>query len=167
MSHTHNKGFHHFVWSTWNREPLLTEEKKQHAYAIIQQQCKRMKVEILAVGGISDHVHVLVTLPTTLCVADFMEAVKGISANAVNKAYESLSFSFKWQGGYGFNTVSASHVRMIRSYIEKQTLHHAEGSLWPNCELPEKTSALTQLSAPAPWVQPWEADLASNSSQRA
>lgn len=138
MSQTYSKGFYHFVWATWDREPLLTDDKEQHAYALIRQQCQRLKVEIIALGGICDHVHLLVTLPTTVCIADFMESVKGISANALNKAYGSPTFSFKWQGGYGYHTVSASHVQVICRYIENQKQHHVAGTLWPNSELPEK-----------------------------
>lgn len=140
MSHSYHNGFYHFVWATWNRTPLLTLDKEQHAYALIHQQCKRMKAEIIALGGISDHVHLLATVPTTLCLADFMEAVKGISANALNKAYGSPTFAFKWQGGYSYHTVSASHVRVLRRYIEKQKEHHVKGPLWPSCELPEQNA---------------------------
>lgn len=138
MPHSRNNGYYHFVWSTWDREPLLTEDKEPHAHELIRRQCARMKADVLALNGIADHVHLLVTLPTTLCIADFMEAVKGTSARSMNDAYASPIFSFKWQGGYNHDTVSASHVPRILHYIEGQKQHHTDGTLWPSCEPPEK-----------------------------
>jgi REP element-mobilizing transposase RayT len=148
MSHSYHNGFYHFVWTTWDRRPLLTGDREAHAYALIQQQCRHMKAEVLALGGIPDHVHLLVTLPTTLGVADFMETVKGVSAHAMNKASGSPTFSFKWQGGYSYHTVSISHVRTLLRYIANQKEHHAAGSLVASCEPPMR-DVLTVNNAPA------------------
>ena len=138
MSHTYHRSFTHFVWSTWDREPLLEGEIESHAYALLRAQCTRMKVTLYALGGIADHVHLLVALPPTICVADFVETVKGVSSKALNDAHGSLTWAFRWQGRYGDHSVSTSHVPRVRGYIENQKQHHAEGSLWPSCEPPDK-----------------------------
>ena len=134
MKHNHERVFYHFVWSTWNREPLLVGDIEKHTYALLQQQCAEKDCDLLALGGIADHVHLLVTLPGTLCRADFVKAVKGVSAHRLNQAHGSPTWSFKWQGRYGVHSVSLSHVTRVRCYIENQKQHHADGTLWPSCE---------------------------------
>ncbi len=138
MPQSDNKGYHHFVWATWDREPLLTGDVERHVYALIRQQCFLLKAELHALGGIEDHVHLFVTLPMTITLADFMKEVKGASARAVNNAYGSPKWSFKWQGGYGYFTVCSSHASTVTRYIENQKQHHADGTLWPSCEPPPK-----------------------------
>ena len=136
MAHIYHRHFTHFVWATWDRVPLLKGIIEQDAYALIRSQCIHLKATLYAIGGVADHVHLLVELPRTLCVSDFMEAVKGVSSNALNDKHSSLTWAFKWQGRYSDLSVSSSHMPRVRVYIENQKQHHADNSLWPNCELP-------------------------------
>src|SRR5262245_35354153 len=127
MPNAHARLFYHFVWSTWDRVALLEDEIERHAYALIRQQCSELGCTVHAVGGIVDHVHLLVTVPRTLCVADFAESVKGCSSRALNEAHASELWVFKWQGGYGVVTVSPGDIRRVTQYIENQKQHHASG----------------------------------------
>ena len=126
MSHVHFRMFFHFVWSTWDREPLLVDSIEQEAYALIHSACKQKRAEVYALGGIEDHVHLLVTVPRTVLVPDFMQLVKGMSSKALNDTHGSPTWAFKWQGGYGLDTVSHSHVARVRAYIQNQKRHHAK-----------------------------------------
>ena len=144
MVNTYHRLFFHCVWTTWDREPLLTGEVEREAYALMRAQCARMGATLHAIGGVADHVHLLVGLPTTLCLADFAEAVKGVTSKALNdralndKAPDdrrrSPAWAFKWRGGYSAFTVCAAHVPPVRRYIEGQKRHHADHALWPSCE---------------------------------
>ena len=134
MARTYHRSFTHLVWTTWDREPLLKGEIEQEAYALIQSQCAKMKVIVYALGGMPDHVHLLISLPRTLCLADFMEAVKGTSSKTLNDTHGSPIWAFKWQSGYSDHSVSPSQVALITHYIETQKQHHADQSLWPSCE---------------------------------
>ena len=115
MAHNYTRLFYHFVWATWDRTPLLTEEVKMHAYALIRHQCAEQHCKVFALGGVEDHVHLLVSLPTTLPVSDFIKAVKGVSSRALNDRLGRPTWSFKWQGRYGVITVCPSHVGLIRA----------------------------------------------------
>ncbi len=149
MAHVYHRNFTHFVWSTWDRAPLLEGQIEQEAYALIHSQCTRLKVTLYALGRVADHVHLLVSLPRTLCLADFMEAVKGVSSKALNDTHGSPTWAFKWQGGYSNHSVSASHMTRVRCYIEGQKQHHANQSLWPSCEPQDnKSDARAQSSLP-------------------
>ena len=84
MAHNYTRLFYHFVWATWDRTPLLTGEVEARAYALIRHQCAEQVCQVHALGGVEDHVHLLVSLPTTLNVADFIKSVKGASSRALN-----------------------------------------------------------------------------------
>ena len=134
MAHSYHRSFTHLVWTTWDREPLLIGNIQQDAYALILSQCKHLKVTVHVLGGVADHVHLLVSLPRTLCLSDFMEAVKGVSSRALNDTHGSPTWAFKWQGGYSDHSVSPSQMDLIMHYIAHQKEHHAKGDLWPLCE---------------------------------
>ena len=136
MAQSYFRIFYHFVWCTWDREPLLVESIERETYALIHTLCDQMNVTVFALNGIADHVHLLVTLPRTLCIADFMQAIKGGSSKALNDHHGSATWSFKWQGGYSVHTVSASHVKLVHHCIENQKEHHTAGNLWPSSEPP-------------------------------
>lgn len=126
--------FYHFVWGTRDKEPLLVGDIEQFAYALIRQKCRENQCILAAIGGIENHVHLLVSLPRTMCIAEFVKSVKGASAHLLNVKYGSPTWGFKWQGGYGVQTVSPAHVSVVRRYIENQKHHHADSTLWPGSE---------------------------------
>ncbi len=137
MSHNYLRLFYHFVWATWDRAPLLTGEVEEHAYALIRQQCTTLGAKVIALGGVEDHVHLLVSLPVTLNIVDFIKPVEGVSSRMLNETFGRPAWSFKWQGRYGAITVCPSHVGLIRGYVEGQKQHHADGALWASCEKTE------------------------------
>ena len=71
----------HIVWATWDRLPLITETIKPRLNAAIAEKCRELKCVPLAVGGIADHVHLLVRLHTTVAVATLAKEVKGASSH--------------------------------------------------------------------------------------
>jgi REP element-mobilizing transposase RayT len=80
----------------------------------------------LEVGGIADHVHLLVGLKTTHCLADVMRTLKGDSSRWMHD--EMRMPKFEWQEGYGAFTVSASNVAAVREYVRNQEQHHRKRS---------------------------------------
>ena len=135
MTHNYTRLFYNFVWATWDRTPLLVSEIKETAYAVIRSQCTEMEAKVLSIGGIENHVHLLVSLPATINISDFIKSVKGVSSRTLNQKYGRPAWSFKWQGRYGVITVCPSHVSLIRTYIENQKQHHGAGRLWDSCEI--------------------------------
>jgi putative transposase len=134
MTHNYSRLFYHFIWATWDRTPLLVGTVEETAYAVIWSQCAEMGVKVAAIGGIENHVHLLVSLPATLTVAEFVKSVKGISSRTLNQTYGRPAWSFKWQGRYGVHTVGPSQVSLIRHYVENQKQHHTDGTLWSSSE---------------------------------
>lgn len=125
----------HCVWATWDRLPILTPDIQPAVYAEILRQCKQLKATPIALGGITDHVHLLTGIPPTLCISDLVKAVKGSSAHLVTHVVRPNEF-FKWQGGYGAFTVSSDHIDRVANYIRNQEQHHKKSTLTAAWEIP-------------------------------
>ncbi len=77
----------------------------------------------LCVGGIDDHVHILLTVPPTIAISKAVQLLKGNSSNWIHKEFQLLKL-FAWQDGYGAFTVSKSNLPAVIQYIERQREHH-------------------------------------------
>lgn len=126
MRHSRVVVFVHMVWGTWDRLPLLTRETAREVYRAIGAKCEELGAEVLALGGVEDHVHLLVRLPATLAVAELVKQVKGASSHTATHAMGAV---FKWQGAYGAFSVGVKDVGRVCAYIAAQREHHAAGSL--------------------------------------
>jgi putative transposase len=103
------EAFLHLVWSTWDRAPLLSLDVRERVYLCMRHEAARLKVEVVEIGGIEDHVHVLVRFPATIPIAELVKQLKGSSSHLANR--EMLPGGFKWQGGYGAISVSLPYTR--------------------------------------------------------
>jgi REP element-mobilizing transposase RayT len=118
----------HIVWATWDRLPLLLPDRQKAAFACIQAECAELRAEVIALGGIEDHVHLLVRLPTTVSVATLVKQAKGASSHLLTHLIPG-SEGFKWQGGYGAFTLALHDVPATRDYVRGQAQHHSDGSV--------------------------------------
>ena len=125
--------FLHIVWGTWNRAPFLTPTVREQVYLCIRRECANLKSEIIALGGIEDHVHVLLRLPATISIADLVKQMKGSSSHLTN--HRILPRGFKWQGGYSASSISPRYVHRVRDYVLRQEEHHRDGNTFPDAEL--------------------------------
>jgi len=77
------------------------------------------------IGGVEDHVHLLVGLKATHCLAEFLRELKKASSSWAAQRFDPL---FQWQEGYAAFTVSATHLNAVRNYIANQEEHHHKSS---------------------------------------
>ena len=115
----------HLIWSTWDRQPVLTSDIEAHVYSCIRTECLELKIEVLEIGGTQNHVHLLVRVPATLSIATLAKQVKGASSHLVTHKYK-RPYEFKWQGAYAAYSVSRSMLPRVKAYIANQKVHHAE-----------------------------------------
>lgn len=141
MARTYTELYYHFVWATRKREPFVTVAVEPHLFRQIRAKCEEMDIFVHALNGMPDHVHLCCTLPTTLCIADCVEKVKGSSSHFINHAGLDGATVF-WQPGYGALTVSKHHLPRVIAYIDHQKTHHAENTLSAKLERVEPASAL-------------------------
>jgi REP element-mobilizing transposase RayT len=80
-------------------------------------------MKAIAIGGIEDHIHVLVSLPATMSFAKAVQLIKGGSSKWVHESFPQLQ-DFGWQEGYGAFSLNRSLLDQTVNYINGQREHH-------------------------------------------
>ena len=125
MGSTYTNLLTHIVFSTIQRNPYLTGDRRDEVFAYIGGLVREIGGTALNVNGTKDHVHILARLPARLAVAEAVKFVKANSALWVRRQ-RVLRRSFAWQEGYGAFSVSESNVPDVSRYIANQEAHHAK-----------------------------------------
>jgi putative transposase len=127
MAHTFTSLLTHVVFSTSERRPFLSEAIRPDAHAYMGGVLRELRAVPIAIGGTSNHVHLLMRLPAHLCVADCLRVVKTNSSRWIKERWPEGRV-FSWQGGYGAFTVSESNRGAVIRYIQEQEQHHSRVS---------------------------------------
>ena len=105
-------------------------QNRQTIYAAISAKAKEMDGIVHALNGMSEHVHLVATVPPKISLADFVGQVKGNSSHLATHLHTPFSDkTFAWQSEYGVTTVSESHPPVVVSYVVNQQKHHSENNL--------------------------------------
>jgi putative transposase len=123
MSQSFVQFYTHIVFHTKDSLTLMHEDIEDELYSYLGGILKNLKSIPIRIGGTSDHVHILCTLPKTLALADLLEEIKKSSSKWIKTKGERYK-SFYWQDGYGGFSVSSFHVDVIKNYISNQKKHH-------------------------------------------
>jgi putative transposase len=121
MPSTHTNLHFHLVFSTKNREPLISEMIEKDLNGYLGGIVKGQGGVCLAIGGIEDHVHLLVGLTASHRIDYFMRELKASSTAWVKREKE---INFAWQNGYGAFSVSSTNLYKVKNYILNQKEHH-------------------------------------------
>ena len=121
MSHTAGNVILHLIFSTKDRQPLITNKIRADLFAYLGGIIRELKGTALIVNGTSDHVHMLVRIRPVHAVAQIARLVK---ANSSKWVHEKWNTRFAWQTGYGAFSVSESNVSVVLRYIAQQEEHH-------------------------------------------
>jgi REP element-mobilizing transposase RayT len=113
----------HAIFSIKGREPLIDRELRPRLWAYVVGIVRESGGGSIAIGGTADHIHLLVSIPPTMPVADIMRLVKTNSSRWVHEEFPTRK-SFAWQTGYAAFSVSASNVERVKRYIADQEEHH-------------------------------------------
>jgi REP element-mobilizing transposase RayT len=122
MAHTYCSSLFHCVFSTKERRTAIASEYQERLWAYMGGIARENGMKALAVGGMEDHAHLLLSLPSSLTIAEAMRKIKGGSSLWL---HESCGLTgFEWQLGYGAFTIGCSHVDATVAYIARQQEHH-------------------------------------------
>ena len=113
----------HIIFSTKDREPWLDSDMRPRMYAYLATICHDLGGELVRVGGVADHVHIVTTLPRTFSQADLIEQIKKTSSKWI-KTLDARHRGFFWQRGYGAFSVSPSQLEAVLEYVDEQQEHH-------------------------------------------
>jgi REP element-mobilizing transposase RayT len=122
MPSTHLSLHYHLIFSTKNRIPYIDPAWRARFHAWIGGAIRAAEGEPEAVGGVADHVHILIGLKATHRLSDAVRDIKASSSRWVHQEIEMQDFA--WQDGYGAFTVSASLLSAVKEYIAGQELRH-------------------------------------------
>lgn len=123
MSHTYYQLLYHLVWSTKERQSLITIDFQRNLYEYMAGVFRSLKCYCILIGGMPDHVHVCIEIPPTLNISNIMRSVK-VSTSKWVRQNCSVGRDFEWQEGYGAFSVSASNKNTLIQYIKNQEKHH-------------------------------------------
>lgn len=113
----------HCVWATKDRRPHIKPDLQKRLWPYLGGIARESNVRAMAVGGMEDHIHVLLSIPSTLCVAKSVQLLKGNSSKWVHETFKE-HWDFEWQKGYGAFSIGVSGVEDTKRYIENQASHH-------------------------------------------
>src|SRR6266508_3304071 len=128
MANTYSSLHYHIIFSTKNREPWLVSDIEQRIWAFIGGIARAHKMRALQVGGVEDHLHALVTAPTTIAPFQIAQYLKGDSSKWIHDEFPALR-NFAWQDGYAAFTVSTSNIPEVITYIRNQREHHRKKTI--------------------------------------
>jgi REP element-mobilizing transposase RayT len=113
----------HFIFSTKNRTPIITPQIEPRLHAYMRGISQNHDSPVLAMNGMPDHIHMLISISKNIAAADLMEDVKKDSSKWIKR--EGREFAgFRWQEGYAGFSIGESAVEQVRRYIANQKKHH-------------------------------------------
>lgn len=127
MANTYTSLHYHIVFSTKNREPWITADIEPRIWAYLGGIATKNRMKPIQIGGVDDHVHVLLGAPATFAPAKVAQLIKGGSSAWIHTEFPELK-NFAWQDGYGAFTVSKSGLPKVKDYILNQRDHHQRHS---------------------------------------
>jgi REP element-mobilizing transposase RayT len=130
--HSFNYCLMHCVFSTKERRPWLTPAIRERLWPYLGGIAWQNDSRALAIGGVGDHVHLLLSLPATLSVSKAVQLLKGNSSKWLHETFPELrAQDFAWQEGSGAFSIGVSGVEDTIRYLQTQEEHHRQRS---SCE---------------------------------
>jgi REP element-mobilizing transposase RayT len=122
MSHTYCCSLYHCVFSTKDRRKTIIPEIQPRLWAYMGGIAREHQMTALGIGGIEDHVHLLLSLSSSISIAAAMREIKNASSHWM---HETCAINgFEWQEGYGAFSVGWTQVSATLAYIARQEEHH-------------------------------------------
>ena len=119
--------YFHCVFATKDRRPVITGVLHERLWPYLGGIARENEMKALQIGGVADHVHMLLSLPATMPVAKAMQLIKGGSSKWIHDTFPDQRL-FGWQDKYGAFSVSVSQIEVVENYIRNQEEHHKHQS---------------------------------------
>lgn len=127
MSSTYSKIYIQVVFAVKGRHSLIQDSWEEELYKYITGIVQNKGQKMLAINGMSDHIHILIGMRPSCNLSDLVREIKKSSNGFINeKKY--CSFKFEWQEGYGAFSYSHSALDNVIGYIANQKEHHHKKS---------------------------------------
>jgi putative transposase len=124
--------YYHLVWATHDRHPLILPAHEPILHEYLHQKIKRLDAHCYAIGGMPDHIHLIVSIPPKISIAEFVKHLKGGSSRHLNQSIGHKDFG--WQREYGVFTLGGKQLERAIDYVKNQKHHHAESTIVQSLE---------------------------------
>jgi putative transposase len=121
MSHNHSFILIHAVLSKTEASTAIPEHVLEPLCALAGTIAKANGFRSLAVGGSTDHLHMLLSLPSTMQVARALQLITIGTSRFLN---EQIGIAFEWQQGFGAFSVGMAQKQSTIDYIRGQAAFH-------------------------------------------
>src|SRR5215210_4168633 len=139
MANTFSQIYIQTVFAVSGRLSLIRPEFKEDVYKYITGIVRNKRQKLIAINGMSDHVHILIGLKPAMALADLVREIKAGSSGFINKR-KWVRGRFSWQEGYGAFSYGHSHLDTIIRYIQNQEQHHRRRSFKDGPRMVEEVS---------------------------
>lgn len=127
MANTYTQIFLHVVFSVKGRQNLIQKIWRDELYKYICGIVNGKKQKIYDIGGVADHIHILVSIKPDITISDLVRDIKANSSKWINDKRFVVG-KFKWQEGFGAFSYAKSQLDAVISYINNQEQHHKKQS---------------------------------------
>jgi putative transposase len=124
MANTYTQLYIHVVFSVKGRSRQISTDWKEELYRYISGIIKYRNQKLMIIGGMGDHIHILIGFHPACVLSDLVRDIKSNSSKWVNENRLATG-RFEWQTGYGAFTIGQSQVDKVISYIKNQEAHHS------------------------------------------
>lgn len=128
MANTYSKVYLHIIFAVKNHESLLPAIYLPRIHAYMGGIISKFGHYPCAIGGIDNHVHLMIGYNINQAVPDLVRNLKSSTSRFINDNHFT-PFRFEWQTGYGCFSYSHTHVEAVCKYIRNQNEHHKSISL--------------------------------------
>lgn len=123
MANSYTQILIHYIFSTKKREKLIIPKVEKRIWQYMGGIAQKNKIIPYSIGGVEDHVHLLLSLPKTIAISEAIKLIKGGSSLWIHSEFPELK-DFAWQEGYGAFSIGYSGLNNVKRYIENQKEHH-------------------------------------------
>jgi REP element-mobilizing transposase RayT len=123
MAHSFVSALFHCVFSVKGRRRLITPDLQERLWPYMGGIARENGMTAMTIGGVEDHVHLLLAVPSTVSIAKAIQLIKGRSSKWVHETFPQHQY-FSWQEGYGAFSIGISQVDRTVAYIRSQAEHH-------------------------------------------
>ena len=127
MGQTFTCLYSHLIIATHRRVEAIKADIRPRLYKYMSDILAGEKCVLLAAGGTSDHVHLLLSIRPNISLSEAARAIKGKTSKWMQVTFPDLA-SFEWQSGFSAFSVSHSNLEKVREFILKQDEHHKRAS---------------------------------------
>ncbi len=120
--------FYHLVWATCERMPLIDDNVERLIRGVVHSKAKDLRIFIHECGMVEDHIHMVVSIPPALSIAEVVSQLKGSSSHAVNHLSKRAGVRFQWQDWYAVLSIGERSLPTVLAYVRSQKEHHAYGT---------------------------------------